>query len=125
MLLRETKKYKTKDGKPRKFYGCSRYPDCKGTHGAHPNGKPLGVPADTETKQLRMDAHKLCGKIWGEWNTLDCDKEAMYSWLKENAPRPHIAQMRKDELLFTLDLLRKHEAQTQTGETNTAQEGYG
>lgn len=46
------------------FYGCSRYPDCKGTHGAHPDGSPLGVPADKETKEWRMKTHKVFDPLW-------------------------------------------------------------
>lgn len=90
MILRQTQKFKTKDGKPSKFYGCSKWPECKATHGAHPNGEPLGVPADLETKQLRMEAHKLCEKIWGEW--------AMMSG--------HISKMDKHELKVLINLLQ-------------------
>lgn len=46
------------------FYGCSRYPLCKCTHGAHPNGAPLGTPADKPTKQARMRAHDHFDAIW-------------------------------------------------------------
>jgi len=42
-----------------KFYGCSQYPRCDGTHGAHPSGKPLGIPANKELKLLRVEAHKV------------------------------------------------------------------
>lgn len=57
MILRETKKFTTKDGKAKKFYGCERWPACKGTHGAHPDGKPLGIPGNAETKIWRHKAH--------------------------------------------------------------------
>lgn len=57
MTLRVTSKFKTKDGQPRKFYGCSRWPKCDATHSAHPNGEPMGVPADKETKEWRIKAH--------------------------------------------------------------------
>lgn len=34
------------------------FPACDGTHGAHEaSGAPLGVPADKETRQLRIVAH--------------------------------------------------------------------
>ena len=46
------------------FYGCSTYPICKGTHGAHPDGKPLGIPANKATKEARMRAHDAFDKIW-------------------------------------------------------------
>ena len=41
------------------FWGCTNYPECRGTHGAHPDGKPLGVPADKETKDWRGEAHAV------------------------------------------------------------------
>ena len=46
------------------FYGCSNYPQCKAAHGAHPDGKPLGVPANKETKQWRIKAHDAFDKLW-------------------------------------------------------------
>jgi len=58
MKLHETKKYKYGNGNLRKFYGCTRWPQCKGTHGAHPDGSPLGIPADKTTKQARIRAHE-------------------------------------------------------------------
>ena len=39
------------------FWGCTRWPDCNGTHGAHPDGTPLGTPADAKTRAARMEAH--------------------------------------------------------------------
>ena len=38
------------------FYGCTRWPACDGTHGAHPNGSPLGTPANRATKDARIEA---------------------------------------------------------------------
>ena len=46
------------------FWGCSQWPKCKGTHGAHPNGKPLGIPADDETKKARIEAHARFDTWW-------------------------------------------------------------
>ncbi len=47
-----------------KFYGCSRYPACDGTHGAHSDGRPLGVPADAATRQARVRAHAAFDTLW-------------------------------------------------------------
>lgn len=58
MMLRVTKKFTYKSGEPRKFYGCERWPECKATHGAHPDGSPLGKPANQETKNARIKAHE-------------------------------------------------------------------
>lgn len=46
------------------FYGCTNWPQCEGTHGAHPDGAPLGIPADKETKQWRMKTHDLFDQLW-------------------------------------------------------------
>lgn len=46
------------------FYGCTRYPGCRGAHGAHPDGRPLGKPADQATKQARMRAHGFLDPLW-------------------------------------------------------------
>lgn len=46
------------------FYGCSRFPACRATHGAHPDGNPLGVPANKETKLARIAAHAAFDPLW-------------------------------------------------------------
>ena len=67
------------------FYGCVRYPACDATHGAHPNGDPLGVPANKETKQARMAAHDSFDQLWKgatKKGRKTARKEA-YAWLRE------------------------------------------
>ena len=47
------------------YYRCVRWKDgCRGSHGAHPDGMPLGIPADTETKSWRMRAHQAFDQFW-------------------------------------------------------------
>lgn len=46
------------------FYGCRAYPQCRCTHGAHPNGEPLGVPADADTRLARTEAHAVFDTLW-------------------------------------------------------------
>lgn len=60
------------------FYSCSRYPACKGRHGCHPNGKPLGIPANQETRQARMAAHGAFDPI-----AQRIGRKAAYKWLAE------------------------------------------
>jgi ssDNA-binding Zn-finger/Zn-ribbon topoisomerase 1 len=79
MVLRQTTKFKNKDGSPRKFYGCSRFPDCQGIHGAHPDGRPLGKPADKATKQLRIEAHAAFDNLWQGGRM---SRSAAYRWLQ-------------------------------------------
>jgi len=96
-----------KNSKYGKFYGCSKYPLCKGTHGAHPDGRPLGIPANKETKLLRTEAHKLLGEMFGDWNTITKKQKAkMYDWLKENTSMGHISMLMKDELVELIEELK-------------------
>lgn len=46
------------------FYGCENFPDCRATHGAHPDGRPLGTPANSETKRARIAAHAAFDGLW-------------------------------------------------------------
>ena len=47
-----------------KFWGCSQWPKCKATHGAHPDGRPLGVPGNDATKISRIEAHAKFDTWW-------------------------------------------------------------
>jgi len=97
-----------RDGRNRHFYGCSRWPDCRATHGAHPDGKPMGVPADAETKKLRQGVHKQAERIWGKWDEIDKhQKNRMYDWFRQNTKSHHIAKMLAPELVETLAHLQQ------------------
>lgn len=81
MILRETSKYKWNNGQNRLFYGCSMFPKCKGTHGAHPNGEPLGTPADTKTKAARMVAHASFDLLWKPMKA-PLTRDEAYLWMQ-------------------------------------------
>ncbi len=48
------------------FYGCGNWPMCDCTHGAHPDGRPLGIPATRKVRELRMKVHALFDPLWLE-----------------------------------------------------------
>ncbi len=61
MRLGESRKYTyTLSGSPKLYYYC---PACHATHGAHPDGTPVGKPANKETRQARRDAH-IAFEVW-------------------------------------------------------------
>jgi len=62
------------------FWGCSRYPACRATHGAHPDGSPLGVPANSATKRARIEAHAAFDLLW---RTGRMKRNEAYRWLAE------------------------------------------
>ena len=97
MVMRATSKFTHKNGAPKKFWGCSRYPECKETIGAHPDGKPLGFVVDRETRQLRHEVHQLLEKFWNYDDRKQ--RREMYAFLKRVAPPGHMGQMDKDQLI--------------------------
>jgi len=64
------------------FYACSNYPRCDCTHGAHPDGSPLGVPADKKTKVARIAAHGLFDRIW-QGPEAPMTRRTAYLWLQQ------------------------------------------
>lgn len=108
MLLRTTSRFSYRDGSPRKFYGCSNYPRCKTTVGAHQNGEPMGFPGDAETKGLRIAAHSWLKRVIMENNWKRNDA---YSWLAARMGLDiegcHIAMFDKDRCLRAIDVCRQ------------------
>lgn len=51
-------------GKFGPFYSCTNWPSCSGAHGMHPDGRPLGKPANAETRAARMRAHATFDRLW-------------------------------------------------------------
>lgn len=44
---------KLRSGRYGLFFGCTRFPDCRGLQAANRDGEPVGVPANVETRKLR------------------------------------------------------------------------
>jgi hypothetical protein len=64
------------------FYGCTawRQTGCRGSHGAHPDGRPLGIPADAATKAARIRAHESFDRLW-QYGAMK--RGAAYRWMRE------------------------------------------
>jgi ssDNA-binding Zn-finger/Zn-ribbon topoisomerase 1 len=61
------------------FYGCSNYPECKATHGAHKaTGEPLGIPADQATRKWRVKAHTIFDQLWNGENRIATRHQAYH-----------------------------------------------
>jgi ssDNA-binding Zn-finger/Zn-ribbon topoisomerase 1 len=93
-----------------KFWGCSQFPECKGTHGAHEDGRPLGIPADKETKLARIGAHEAFDRLW---KSRKMTRTQAYSWMQEamNLPKDevHIGRFTKEQCIHLVALLKAKE----------------
>ena len=61
-------------------YKCSKYPKCKAVHGSHPDGTPLGTPADTMTCRARRRAHKAFDAIFHTYPEIH--RTVCYHWMQ-------------------------------------------
>lgn len=59
-------------------YRC-RDLECKGAHGAHPDGRPLGEPVDAATRKARIEAHDAFDRIW---RAKRMSRSAAYAWMR-------------------------------------------
>lgn len=58
-------------------YRC-RNLECRGVHGCHPDGTPVGTPADRDTRKARMRAHEAFDRLW---KTEKMTRTRAYIWL--------------------------------------------
>jgi len=80
----------------RHFYGCSRYPVCEGIHGAHPDGAPLGVPGDKETRQARREAHAAFDDLWRSGD-VGVNRGQAYALMNRELGFQHIGELTKEQ----------------------------
>jgi len=85
------------------FYGCTEWgkTGCKGSHGAHPDGRPLGIPADDRTKKMRMAAHNAFDPLWNGPAAVFDSREAAYAWMQQalgkSVEDAHIGRFNRDD----------------------------
>ena len=82
------------------FYGCEGT-HCDGTHGAHPDGRPLGTPGDNETKEARIQAHASFDKLWSGPDPLVPSRKGAYAAMQKHFGitdvQGHISRMTKEQ----------------------------
>jgi ssDNA-binding Zn-finger/Zn-ribbon topoisomerase 1 len=74
MVLRKSKRY----GTP--YYRCLNFPECKGTLGAHTDGRPRGTPGSRQTRQARIDVHNMFDRIWQQGRM---SRPQAYAWMRQ------------------------------------------
>ena len=78
------------------YYACT-VEGCSGAHGAHPDGTPLGKPADQATKKMRIAAHAEFDKLWQRGGM---SRTKAYAWMQKalglSKDEAHIANFDSD-----------------------------
>lgn len=89
------------------FWGCTKYPVCRGTASAHKEtGKPMGRPADQETRRWRSCVHAAFDPLWrnGGWT-----RKQAYLWLAKEMGKTlhdcHFALFTREECQKAVDLI--------------------
>ena len=105
MILRQTTKFFHKDGTPKSFYGCTRYPYCKETHSANKDGSPMGIPVDEKGRKARKEAHAVFDELWKEGYM---SRSEAYRWLaKEMGREIHFSELSEEECYEVIDLINE------------------
>lgn len=96
-----------------RFWGCSGYPKCKSTHGAHADGRPKGIPGTPEDKAARIKAHIVFDQLW-QPNVFLKRKPLMkrkesYAWLQKamglSEHEAHIGMMKAEQCEKVIELV--------------------
>lgn len=71
---------RTYSQKMRRFYYKCNQENCEGYIGAHPDGSPLGIPANKKIRQKRQEAHEVFDRLWKEGH---CKRTTAYRIMAE------------------------------------------
>jgi len=63
MVLRSTAKHRYPNGQNKLFFGCSRYPSCRTTLSANPDGTPVDSPS-ISLLESRSLVYSMLSKLW-------------------------------------------------------------
>jgi len=93
------------------FYGCRNFPDCRAAHGAHPDGTPLGIPADKPTKVERCATHVLFDRLW-RGSPAFMSRYQAYAWMQKmmglSPEEAHIGRFTMEDCARFRALLLEH-----------------
>jgi ssDNA-binding Zn-finger/Zn-ribbon topoisomerase 1 len=109
-----------------KFFGCTNFPECRGTHGTYPDGRPLGNPADAETKHYRIAAHYVFDSLW---KSKMVTRNRAYSWMQQvmtlSSEEAHIGNFTKEQCKRLIMLVGKQLTRVCLEENNSVETDAG
>lgn len=97
------------EGLPRRIWACTTI-GCDVVHGTHPDGSPLGVPGDRDTRRARQRAHHEFDRYWRARNLT---RTAAYRMLQQllglSEEAAHIAKLDRLQCLTLIVRIRRLE----------------
>jgi ssDNA-binding Zn-finger/Zn-ribbon topoisomerase 1 len=69
-----------------RFWGCTKFPECKTTLKADDEGKPVGAPVSQEVRAARIRAHAAFDQLWQKnafSKRVPMKRTRAYAWLRE------------------------------------------
>lgn len=103
--------YRYRDGKRKPKYQCIHHPGCKGSHGAHPNGAPLGIPGEAKTKLLRQSLHEIFEIKYP--GTIQRVRMKTGLWLLGHGFPAHIGEMNADQCRAAIHMIINKNARSE------------
>ena len=95
------------------LYGCETFPTCKASHGAYPDGRPMGIPGDKATKKARILAHRIFDRLWKREEGRDprMSRPQAYAWmqkaLKLTSAEAHIGMFTIEQCNQLIEAVKK------------------
>ena len=96
------------------FWGCVCFPMCDVRHGAHPDGSPMGVPAEKQVRQARIKAHLALDNLFGEESSKGARikvRGRLYKWLGNKMGIPveeaHIGKFNEQQCQEVIRLVQE------------------
>lgn len=87
------------------YLQCTWWPECDFTQRVY-QGRPVGLAADTELRQLRIDAHELVRRVQALWRLDEDDVKAKVAWAL-HLPACHFGAMNKHQCCKAIQVLRQ------------------
>lgn len=92
---------------------CSRWPECRGSVGAHPDGKPLGTVPSDEDKKWRSLLHAQIDPLWqNQQRSKKRARGSVYGWLRRimnlTPDECHIGNFNADMCIEALEQIALH-----------------
>lgn len=97
---------------------CDRFPECRGSVGTHPDGRPLGTICDPETKALRMQVHDLIDPLWQNQTHRSKNRArgSVYGWMKRitGIENYHTGSLSKEQCLLAIKAIKENPYEQRT-----------